>query len=116
MRDAHWRQGRGSPEPRPARQASNAEALLAVAEAALANPDGSRTAGERYQADVCRPASPRALGATPQPSSLAQLWMRVKVVPHLPGWANSASASRRSEASSPSLNVSSSRGSSATLN
>ena len=31
------------------RQASNAEALVAVAEAALANPDESRPGGERYQ-------------------------------------------------------------------
>ena len=51
-----------------------------------------------------------------QPSSLPQLWIRVNVVPHLPGSANSVSASRRSEASSSSLNVSSSRDSSATLN
>ena len=51
-----------------------------------------------------------------QPSTLPQLWIRVKVVPHLPGSANSASASRRSEASSSSLSVSSRRDSSATLN
>ena len=44
-----WNERRGSAEPRPARQASNAEALVAVAEAALANPDGSRPGGERYQ-------------------------------------------------------------------
>jgi hypothetical protein len=54
--------------------------------------------------------------ATSQPSSLPQVWIRVKVVPHLAGSANSASASRRSEASSSSLNVSSRRDSSATLN
>jgi hypothetical protein len=51
-----------------------------------------------------------------QPSSVPQLWMRVKVVPHLPGSANSLSASRRSEASSSPLNVANSRDSSATLN
>jgi Domain of unknown function (DUF222)/HNH endonuclease len=49
MRDARSKQGRGSAEPRPARQASNAEALVAVAEAALAHPGDSRPAGERYQ-------------------------------------------------------------------
>ena len=53
---------------------------------------------------------------TSQPSSLPQLWIRVKVVPHLPGSANSDSASPRSEASSSSLSVSSRRDSSATLN
>jgi uncharacterized protein DUF222/HNH endonuclease len=52
MRDTLWKQGRGSAEPRPARQASNAEALVAVAEAALANPQESRPAGERYQVVV----------------------------------------------------------------
>jgi hypothetical protein len=51
-----------------------------------------------------------------QSSSLPQLWMRVKVVPHLPGVASSDSASRRSEPSSSSLSSSSSRDSSATLN
>ena len=45
-----------------------------------------------------------------------QDWMTVNVVPHLPGSANSPSASRRSEASSSSLSLSSSRDSSATLN
>jgi hypothetical protein len=49
MRDTLWKQGRGSAEPRPARQASNAEALVAVAEAALAHPNESRPGGERYQ-------------------------------------------------------------------
>ncbi len=49
MRDTQWNERRGSAEPRPARQASNAEALVAVAEAALAHPDGSRPGGERYQ-------------------------------------------------------------------
>jgi hypothetical protein len=43
-------------------------------------------------------------------------WMTVNVVPHLPGSANSASASRRNETSSSSLSVSSSRDSSAALN
>ena len=45
-----------------------------------------------------------------------QDWMTVNVVPHLPGSANSPSASRRREASSSSLRLSSSRDSSATLN
>jgi hypothetical protein len=49
MRDERWQQGRGTAEPRPARQASNAEALVAVAEAALAHPGATRPAGERYQ-------------------------------------------------------------------
>ena len=43
--------------------------------------------------------------SAPQLSSLPQLWIRVNVVPHLPGAANSVSASRRSEASSSSLRV-----------
>jgi hypothetical protein len=51
-----------------------------------------------------------------QPSSVPQLWIRVKVVPHLPASANSPPAARRSEASSSPLSVSSSRDSSATLN
>jgi hypothetical protein len=71
-------------------------------------------------AAVPRPApSPRSRcprRLTFQPSSLPQLWIRVKVVPHRPGSANSESASRRSEASSSSLSVSSRRDSSATLN
>ena len=46
LRDSLWR---GSAEPRPARQASNAEALVAVADAALANAGLDRTGGERYQ-------------------------------------------------------------------
>ena len=48
-RDSGWR---GSAEPRPARQASLAEALVAVAEAALASPDKTRSGGERYQVVV----------------------------------------------------------------
>jgi Domain of unknown function (DUF222)/HNH endonuclease len=48
-RDRLWR---GSAEPRPARQASNAEALVAVAEAALAAGNASRTGAERYQVVV----------------------------------------------------------------
>jgi hypothetical protein len=52
MRDDRFRQGCGSAEPRPARQASHAEALVAVAEAALAHPDEGRPAGERYQVVV----------------------------------------------------------------
>ena len=45
-RDSLWR---GSAEPRPARQASNAETLVAVADGALARPGEGRTGGERYQ-------------------------------------------------------------------
>jgi hypothetical protein len=52
VRDARWKHDRGSAEPRPARQASNAEALVAVAEAALAHPGESRPGGERYQVVV----------------------------------------------------------------
>jgi hypothetical protein len=52
MRDTLWKEGRGSAEPRPARQASNAEALVAVAESALARPGESRPGGERYQVVV----------------------------------------------------------------
>jgi hypothetical protein len=46
VRDSLWR---GSAEPRPARQASNAEALVAIAETALAGGIETRTGGERYQ-------------------------------------------------------------------
>jgi 5-methylcytosine-specific restriction endonuclease McrA len=49
MRDSLWR---GSAEPRPARQASNAEALVGVAEAALAHEGEGRPGGERYQVVV----------------------------------------------------------------
>jgi hypothetical protein len=49
MRDQLWQQGRGSAEPRPERQASNAEALIAVADASLAHPEAGRSGGERYQ-------------------------------------------------------------------
>lgn len=52
MRDALWKQAGGSAEPRPARQASNAEALIAVAEAALADADADRPGDERYQVVV----------------------------------------------------------------
>jgi hypothetical protein len=52
VRDALWEWERGSAEPRAARQASKAEALVALAEAALANPDAARPAGERYQVVV----------------------------------------------------------------
>jgi hypothetical protein len=52
MRDTLWNRSRGSAEPRPARQASNAEALVAVAEAALAHPGESRPGGEHYQVVV----------------------------------------------------------------
>jgi hypothetical protein len=47
-----WQAAGGSAEPRPTRQASGAEALVAVAEAALAAPDRSRSRGERYQVVV----------------------------------------------------------------
>jgi hypothetical protein len=49
VRDSLWR---GSAEPRPARQASNAEALVAIAETALAGDVETRTGGERYQVVV----------------------------------------------------------------
>jgi hypothetical protein len=52
MRDSLWEQGRGSAEPRPARQASNAEALVTLAEAALAHEGEGRPGGERYQVVV----------------------------------------------------------------
>jgi hypothetical protein len=52
LRDARWHESRGSAEPRPARQASRAEALVALAEAALAQPGASRPGGERYQVVV----------------------------------------------------------------
>ena len=52
VRDSLWQESRGSAEPRPQRQASNAEALVAVAEAALAHPQESRPGGERYQVVV----------------------------------------------------------------
>jgi hypothetical protein len=49
QRDQLWRQGVGSAEPRPARQASKAEALVAVCEASLVHNGQGRTGGERYQ-------------------------------------------------------------------
>jgi len=52
MRDSLWRRARGSAEPRPARQASNAEALAAVADAAIAYEGEGRSGGERYQVVV----------------------------------------------------------------
>ncbi len=52
MRDTLWSESSGSAEPRAAHQASRAEALVAVAEAALAHPDRSRPGGERYQVVV----------------------------------------------------------------
>jgi hypothetical protein len=52
MRDSLWKQRRGSAEPRPARQASNAEALVVLADAALAHRGDGRPAGERYQVVV----------------------------------------------------------------
>jgi hypothetical protein len=52
MRDELWNRARVSAEPRPARQASNAEALVAVAETALAQPGEGRPGGERYQVVV----------------------------------------------------------------
>jgi hypothetical protein len=48
-RDTSWKEGGGSAEPRPARQASNAEALVAVADASLAHVGEGRSGGERYQ-------------------------------------------------------------------
>jgi hypothetical protein len=52
LRDSIWKDGRGSAEPRASRQASNAEALVAVAESALAHEGGTRSGGERYQVVV----------------------------------------------------------------
>jgi uncharacterized protein DUF222/HNH endonuclease len=52
MRDALWKQRGGSAEPRLTRQASNAEALVAVADAALAHDGEGRPGGERYQVVV----------------------------------------------------------------
>ena len=49
QRDAIWAKDRGSAEPRPQRQASNAEALVAVADASLAHAGEGRSGGERYQ-------------------------------------------------------------------
>jgi 5-methylcytosine-specific restriction endonuclease McrA len=49
VRDSRWSEARGSAGPRPARQASNAEALVAVAEAALEGESEGRPGGERYQ-------------------------------------------------------------------
>jgi hypothetical protein len=46
QRDSLWR---GSAEPRPARQASNAEALVALADTALGSDRDARSGGERYQ-------------------------------------------------------------------
>jgi hypothetical protein len=68
------------------------------------------------QAGAISSITPPLGAATSQPWSLPQLWIRVKVRPHLAGSANSDSASRRSKASSSSLSVSSRRDSSATLN
>jgi hypothetical protein len=48
-RDSLWNGPRGSAEPRPARQASKAEALVALAERALAYEGEGRSVGERYQ-------------------------------------------------------------------
>lgn len=52
LRDSMWKDGRGSAEPRASRQASNAEALVAVAESALAHEGKTRPGGERYQVVV----------------------------------------------------------------
>jgi hypothetical protein len=52
MRDELWQRAGGSAEPRPARQASNVEALAALAETALAHSGEGRPGGERYQVVV----------------------------------------------------------------
>jgi hypothetical protein len=52
QRDSLWKERRGSAEPRPARQASNAEALVAVCDASLAQVGEDRSGGERYQVVV----------------------------------------------------------------
>jgi hypothetical protein len=49
QRDASWKQGRGSAEPRPRRQVSNAEALVAVCDASLEQRAEGRSGAERYQ-------------------------------------------------------------------
>jgi hypothetical protein len=78
----------------------------------------SLASGATAQAPTC----PRMKDQLVEPNGVLrqgcwpQDWMTVNVVPHLPGSANSPSASRRSEASSSSLSLSSSRDSSATLN
>lgn len=51
-RDLAWKDGGGSAEPRPARQASRAEALVAVCEASLAYSGQGRSGAERYQVVV----------------------------------------------------------------
>jgi uncharacterized protein DUF222/HNH endonuclease len=53
VRDSLWKQcARGSAEPRPARQASTAEALVRLADRALAYDGEGRSGGERYQVVV----------------------------------------------------------------
>lgn len=51
-RDLAWKDGGGSAEPRPTRQASRAEALVAVCEASLAYSGQGRSGAERYQVVV----------------------------------------------------------------
>jgi hypothetical protein len=52
QRDLLWQRGRGSAEPRPHRQVSRAEALVAVCEASLVHRGEGRSGGERYQVVV----------------------------------------------------------------
>jgi 5-methylcytosine-specific restriction endonuclease McrA len=52
MRDDLWEKDNGSAEPRPARQASNAEALVAAADVVFSGRAAGRSAGERYQVVV----------------------------------------------------------------
>jgi hypothetical protein len=52
QRDSIWSRGRGSAEPRPRRQVSNVDALVAVADTSLAHRTGARTGGDRYQVIV----------------------------------------------------------------
>jgi Domain of unknown function (DUF222) len=59
QRDSRWRQCRGSAEPRPPRQVSNREALVAIADASLAYGGEGRAGGERYQVDPRRRGSAR---------------------------------------------------------
>ena len=52
LRDSLWQEACGSAEPRLPRQASNAEALVAIADAALAGERHDRLGAERYQVVV----------------------------------------------------------------
>ena len=79
VRDAEWNERRGSAEPRPARQASNAEALVAVAEAALANPDRRAARAASATKSSCtptRPCSPTTARAAASSTTEARCLLR----------------------------------------